>query len=181
MDKNLKSDIEKRMNAALQVLITHFHKIRTGRAHSSLLEDIKADYYGALTPLNQMANIKNLDARTLCVTPWDQQQSEQIATAIRNSDLGLNPNVSGNDIIINLPPLTEETRRDYQKHARAEAENARVAVRNVRRDGLHKLKEISGSEDEEKLSHKEIDKLTEESIKRIDQQLEHKEKELMEI
>lgn len=169
------------MNNALNVLNTHFHKIRTGRAHGSLLEDIKVDYYGAPTPLNQMANFKVLDARTLSITPWDKQQIEQILAAVRNSDLRLTPNRSGNDIIINLPPLTEETRKDYHKHARAEAENARIAVRNVRRDVLHKLKETAGSEDEEKAAHKVVDKLTEEYIKRIDQQLHHKEKELMEI
>ena len=167
------------MSGALGVLSAHFHKIRTGRAHSSLIEDIKADYYGTPTPINQMASIKILDARTLCIIPWEKRQLESIVTAIHKSDLDLNPNNTGEEIIIKLPPLTEETRKNYQKHARLEAENTRIAIRNVRRDGLHKLKETGPSEDEEKIIHKKIDKLTEEYIKKVDEQLRRKEKELL--
>lgn len=169
------------MESAISVLNSHFHKIRTGRAHSSLIEDIKVDYYGNPTPINQMATVKALDARTLSVQPWDKSQLDAVSNAILKSDLGLNPNNSGDEIIIQLPPLTEETRKDYQKHARTEAENARIAIRNVRRDGLHKLKESASSEDEEKITHKEIDRLTEEYIKKVDEQLQLKEKELLEF
>lgn len=181
MDTTLHKDITKRMDSALTVLNTHFHKIRTGRAHSSLIEDIKVDYYGNPTPINQMASVKVLDARTLSILPWDKNQLDAVNNAILKSDLGLNPNNSGDEIIIQLPPLTEETRKDYQKHARAEAENARIAIRNVRRDGLHKLKESAPSEDEEKVAHKEIDQLTEDYIKKVDEQLKLKEKELLEF
>ena len=181
MDQALHKDMEKRMANALNVLNTHFHKIRTGRAHSSLIEDIKADYYGTPTPINQMASIKTLDARTLTIIPWDKQQLEAIVMAILKSDLELNPNNTGEEIVIKLPPLTEETRKNYQKHARLEAEKTRIAIRNVRRDGLHKLKEAANSEDEEKILHKDIDKLTEEYIKKVDEKLQHKEKELLEF
>ena len=179
MDKQLQTDMQKRMESALTVLNHHFHKLRTGKAHSSLVEDIKVEYYGNLTPLQQMASIRTPDARTLSIAPWDKSQIEHVQKALQTSPLGLVPNVKDNEILINLPPLTEETRKDYQRQARNEAEQARIAIRNVRRDTLHKIKDLELSEDEEKRMHNEADKITEDFIKRVDDLLHQKEEDLL--
>ncbi len=179
MDKQLETDMKKRMDNAILVLNQHFNKLRTGRAHSSLVEDIKADYHGNPTPLNQMASIRILDARTLSISPWDKNQTETVQKALLASSLGLNPNVNDKgEVLIALPPLTEETRKDYQKQARNEAEQARIAIRNVRRDTLHKIKKLEPSQDDEKRMGNEADKITEEYIKRADHLLHQKEEDL---
>ena len=174
-------DATQRMESALTVLNTHFRKIRTGRAHSSLIEDIKADYYGNPTPLMQMANINTPDARTINIVPYDKTQIPTIAKAIEDSDLGMTPNTSEEAIIINIPPLNEETRNNFCKQARTEAEQSKVAIRNVRRDVLHKVKEDAESEDMEKQQIQQVDKLTESYIQKVDQLLQQKEKELLEF
>ncbi len=179
--ESIEKDMKHRMEAALSVLASNFSKLRTGRAHSSLVEDIKVAYYGNPTPLNQVANINTPDARTLSIVPYDKGQMNEISAAIRDSDLGLNPNTSADSIIINIPPLNEETRNNYRKHARAEAEQTRVAIRNVRRDVIHKIKEAAASEDEEKQESAKVDKATEEFIGKVEERLQQKEQELMEI
>ena len=136
MIEDIKQDIEERMGKALEALSHNFNKIRTGRAHPSLLDSIRIEYYGAETPLNQLANINIEDARTLSVVAFDKGITPDIERAILKSDLGLNPATAGDVIRIPMPVLTEETRKGYIKQARAEAESARVSVRNARRDGL---------------------------------------------
>jgi ribosome recycling factor len=160
-------------------------KMRTGRAHPSLVENLKVDYYGSEMPLTQVANITVEDARTLVVTPWDKGAVQAIEKAIYKSDLGLTPNTAGTVIRVPLPPLTEERRRDITKVVRGDAENARVAVRNVRRDVLQDakeaLKEKLISQDEEKKVQDEIQKLTDKHVADIDQALAEKEKEIMQV
>ena len=142
MIDDIKQDTEERMGKALEALSHNFNKIRTGRAHPSLLDSIRIEYYGAETPLNQLANINIEDARTLSVVAFDKAITPDIERAILKSDLGLNPATAGDVIRIPMPVLTEETRKGYIKQARAEAESARVSVRNARRDGLGMLKEL---------------------------------------
>jgi ribosome recycling factor len=176
---------EAHMAKTIESLKTELKKLRTGRAHPSLLEHIKVDYYGNPTPLNQIASITVTDPRTLSITPWDKTMVQPIEKAIINSDLGLNPNTAGTVIRVPLPPLTEERRRNLVKTVRAEAENARVAVRNVRRNAnnsiknLYKDKQIS--EDEEHRAQENIQKFTDNFIKEIDKILADKESELLEI
>ena len=142
MIDDIKQDTEERMGKALEALAHNFNKIRTGRAHPSLLDSIRIEYYGAETPLNQLANINIEDARTLSVVAFDKAITPDIERAIMKSDLGLNPATAGDVIRIPMPVLTEETRKGYIKQARGEAESARVSVRNARRDGLGMLKEL---------------------------------------
>ena len=185
MIDDIKKDAQSRMKKSLEALHQNFNKIRTGRAHSSVLDAVTVDYYGAQVPLNQVASINVEDARTLTVVPWEQQMVPKIEKAIMTSDLGLNPASAGNVIRVPMPMLTEETRKGYIKQARQEAEHARVAVRNVRRDAngdlksLLKEKEIS--EDEQKRGEDDIQKITDEQVASVDRLLEAKEKELMEI
>ncbi len=185
MIEDIRSETIERMVKSLEALQNHFNRIRTGRAHPSILDSILIEYYGASVPLSQVANINVEDARTLSLTPWEKALVPDIEKAIMKSDLGLNPATAGAVIRIPMPPLTEETRRGYTKQARAEAENARVSIRNARRDamsllkGLEKDKEIS--EDEERCAQDEIQKVTDEYIAKVEAALEVKEKDLLEI
>jgi ribosome recycling factor len=160
-------------------------KLRTGRAHPSLVENLRVDYYGTETPLQQLANVSVEDARTLVITPWDKGAVQAVEKAIYKSDLGLTPNTAGTVIRVPLPPLTEERRRDVTKVVRGDAENARVAVRNVRRDVLQDVKEAQKekliSQDEEKKAQEEIQKLTDKHVADIEQALAVKEKEIMQV
>ena len=178
-------DAEVRMSKSIDSLHTEFSKIRTGRAHPSLLDQIQVDYYGAATPINQVANVTIEDSRTLVVTPWEKDMVAKVEKAIMGSDLGLNPATAGTVIRIPMPPLTEERRRDLVKVVRHEAEQGRVAIRNIRRDAnsdfkdLLKEKEIS--EDEERKAGEDIQKLTDTYVAKIDKVLADKEAELMEV
>jgi len=178
-------DAEVRMGKSIDSLHTEFSKIRTGRAHPSLLDQIQVDYYGAGTPINQVANVNIEDSRTLVVTPWEKDMVAKVEKAIMGSDLGLNPATAGTVIRIPMPPLTEERRRDLVKVVRHEAEQGRVAIRNIRRDAnsdfkdLLKEKEIS--EDEEHKAEENIQKLTDTYVAKIDKVLADKEAELMEV
>lgn len=182
---DLKKDAEDRMKKAVEVLGHNLNKIRTGRAHPSILDTIRVSYYGSDVPLSQIANIGVEDARTLTVSPWERNMVPDVEKAIMKSDLGLNPNSAGTVIRIPMPMLTEETRKGYTKQARSEAENSRVAIRNVRRDVLADFKELLKdkeiSEDEERKAQEDIQKLTDRFIAEIDKALTAKESELMEI
>ena len=185
MIEEIIKDAEFRMVKSCDSLHTEFSKIRSGRAHPSLLDQIQVDYYGAGTPINQVANVTIEDSRTLVVTPWEKDMVAKIEKAIMGSDLGLNPATAGTVIRIPMPPLTEERRRDLVKVVRHEAEQGRVAIRNIRRDAnsdfkdLLKEKEIS--EDEERKAEENIQKLTDTYVAKIDKVLADKEAELMEV
>lgn len=184
MINDLKKDCEVRMRKSLDALDQAFMKVRTGRAHPAMLKDIQVPYYGMDVPLNQVANVAIEDARTLLVQPFERTMVQAIDKAIRTSDLGLNP-ITADVIRIPLPALTEETRRNMQKQARAEAENARVAVRNIRRDVLADIKELLKekdiSEDEERRASDDIQKITDKFVADIEKSLQHKEAELMQV
>ncbi len=185
MIEEIQLDSEERMEKSLEALRQDFTKIRTGRAHTSLLDHITVPYYGADTPLAQVANVNVLDARTLGITPWEHKMVPVIEKAIIDSGLGLNPSTSGTIIRIPLPPMTEDRRRDMTKIVRHEAEAGRVAVRNIRRDANHHLKKLVKdkviSEDDERHAEEQIQKLTDKFITKIDELLTEKEAELMEI
>jgi ribosome recycling factor len=185
MIDDIKKDAEQRMGKSLEALGHNFNKIRTGRAHPSLLDSIRLDYYGADTPLNQMANVTVEDARTLSVTAWDKSTVPDIERAIHKSDLGLNPATAGEVIRIPMPMLTEETRKGYTRQAKAEAESARVSVRNARRDALSILKDLLKekeiSEDEEHRAQDDVQKLTDRFIAEVEKSLAEKESDLLEI
>jgi len=181
----IQSDANTRMGKSIDSLKQDLMKVRTGRAHTSLLDSVMVDYYGNPTPLNQVANISILDSRTLSVQVCEKQMTPVVEKAILTSDLGLNPSTSGDLMRIPLPPLTEETRKNLTKVVRHEGENAKVAVRNIRRDANASLKELEKekeiSEDEEHRGQDNIQKLTNKRIKEIDDILSAKEKDLMEI
>lgn len=181
----LKKDAEQRMEKALDALALAFNKIRTGRAHPSLLDGIMVSYYGVDTPLAQVASIVIEDARTLSVTPWEKNIVPDVEKAIMKSDLGLNPTTAGTVIRLPLPSLTEETRKTYGRQARNEAEGGRIAIRNVRRNVLGDIKDMLKdkmiSEDEERRAQDEVQKITDSYIAKVDQALAAKEKDLMEI
>jgi len=185
MINDIKKDAEGRMKKAVEALVNNFNKIRTGRAHPSLLDGITVDYYGTETPLSQVANINIDDARTLSVSPWERNLVPVIEKAIMKSDLGLNPSTNGGLIRIPLPMLTEETRKTFIKQARAEAEHGRVAVRNVRRDVLGDvkvlLKDKAIGEDDDRRAQDEIQKITDKYIAEVDKALAVKEADLMAI
>lgn len=185
MIEDIRKDAKSRMAKSVESLKHELAKIRTGRAHTSLLDHITVDYYGSEVPIGQAANITVEDARTLMVTPWDKSMVKAIEKAIMNSDLGLNPATAGNVMRVPMPPLTEERRRDLVRVVRHEAENARVAVRNIRRDANGDLKtllkEKEVSEDEERRAQEEIQKLTDKFIQDVDELLQEKEAELMEV
>ena len=185
MIDDLKNEASERMEKSLEALAHNFNKIRTGRAHPSLLDGLKVEYYGAETPLNQVANINVEDARTLALTVWDKSMTPAVEKAIMKSDLGLNPVTAGEVIRIPMPMLTEETRKGYIRQARNEAESARVSVRNARRDAMGMLKELVKekeiSEDEERRGQDEVQKLTDGFIERVEKLLAEKETDLMEI
>ena len=185
MINDIKADAKSRMEKSLEALGHAFAKIRTGRAHPSILDAVRVDYYGSEVPISQVANITVEDARTLAVTPWEKPMVGEVEKAIMKSDLGLNPASAGAVIRVPMPPLTEETRKGYTKQARAEAEHARVAVRNIRRDALADvkdlLKEKEITEDDDRRAGDDIQKLTDDMVKRIDQLLQEKEADLMEV
>ena len=185
MTKEIISDADRRMNKSLEAFRHELAKIRTGRAHTSLLEHVTVNYYGSDVPLNQASNINVLDARTLGITAWDKKMVPDIEKAILNSDLGLNPVTTGELIRVPLPALTEERRKELIKVVRNEGEQAKIAVRNIRRDANHSLKELikekSIAEDEERKAEDKVQKLTDDHIAQIDKILEEKEKEMMEI
>ncbi len=185
MLEDIKKDAASRMGKCVETFQADLKKLRTGRAHPSLIETLKVDYYGSDTPLKQVANISVEDARTLVVSPWEKNMVQAIEKAIHKSDLGLNPMSAGTVIRIPLPPLTEERRRDITKVVRADAENARVAVRNVRRDVIadvkEALKEKLITQDDEKKAEVDIQKLTDKYIGDIDAHLAAKEKEIMQV
>jgi ribosome recycling factor len=179
------SEAEARMDSALDALGHNFNKIRTGRAHPSLLDGLRVTYYGADTPINQVANVNVEDARTLSLTAWDRSMIPEIEKAILKSDLGLNPATAGEVIRIPMPALTEETRKGYIKQARGEAEAARVSVRNARRDAMGMLKDLEKekeiSEDDERRGQERVQKLTDKFVARIEEMLAAKEADLLEI
>jgi ribosome recycling factor len=185
MIEEFKKDAEVRMNKSVEALKSELTKLRTGRAHTSLLEHITVDYYGSEVPINQVANISVSDARTLTVTPWEKQMVSAVEKSIMNSGMGLNPASAGEVIRVPLPPLTEERRKDMIRVVRQEGEGARVAIRNIRRDVLGDiktlLKEKEITEDDERRSHDDIQKITDKYIAQVDKLLEDKEKDLMEF
>jgi ribosome recycling factor len=178
-------DARSRMGKSVESLRHDLAKIRTGRAHPSLLEHIQVPYYGVDTPLSQMANIAVEDSRTLTITPWEKTMVQAIEKAIMNSDLGLNPSSAGQVIRVPLPPLTEERRRDLTRIVRQEAEQGKVAVRNIRRDAISTIKDLLKdkeiSEDEARRAEEQIQKLTDEHVAKVDQILKDKEEELMAV
>lgn len=185
MIDEIQQDAEERMQKSVDSLEAALAKIRTGRAHPSILEHLTVEYYGAVTPLNQAGNVSVEDARTLTITLWDASMVKSVEKAIMDSDLGLNPSTAGTVIRVPMPPLTEERRRDFVKIARQEAENARVAVRNIRRDAnsdlkaMEKEKEIS--EDDERRGQDLIQKSTDKFVAMIDERVKKKEADLMEV
>lgn len=185
MLQDIIKDAGTRMDKTVASFKVDLTKIRTGRAHPSLLDHVLVDYYGTMTPIPKAANVVVEDARTLVVTAWDKSMVSAIERAILESDLGLNPNTAGTVIRIPLPPLTEERRRELVKVCKAEAEQAKVAVRNVRRDGISDLKDLLKekeiAEDEERRGQDEIQKLTDAHIKKIDEVLAAKEQEILAV
>ncbi|MCB1801409.1 MAG: ribosome recycling factor [Gammaproteobacteria bacterium] len=185
MIDDIKKDAAGRMTKSVESLGDNLAKVRTGRAHPSLLDHLTVSYYGSDVPLKQVANIGVEDARTITVQPFEQQMVSAVEKAIMESDLGLNPNSAGTVIRVPMPPLTEERRRDMTKIVRAEAEQARVAVRNIRRDANNDLKALVKekliSEDDERRGQEIIQKLTDQHVKEIDEMLETKEADLMSV
>lgn len=185
MIEEIKQDAQERMGKSLEALKSAFAKIRTGRAHPNILDGITIDYYGSQTALSQVANVSVEDARTLSVTPWENNLVPDIERAIMSSDLGLNPSTAGNVIRLPMPALTEETRKIFIKQAKQEAETARVSVRNIRRDANSALKSLLKdkeiSEDEERKAEADIQKITDGAVADVEALLAVKEKDLMEI
>ena len=183
MIKDIHTKAQTRMTKCVDALKHDLTKVRTGRASSGLLDNVVVNYYGSDTPLKQIANVVVEDVRTLTITPWEKNQIQAIEKAIITSDLGLTPNTMGTTIRINLPPLTEERRRDMVKLIKGEAEGAKVAVRNVRRDAIEEIKKAQKdkliSEDDEKRAETDIQKITDKAVADIDAAIVAKEKELM--
>ena len=182
---DIQKDARNRMTKSLDSLRHELAKIRTGRAHPSLLEHVHVDYYGSEVPIGQAASVTVEDARTLSVTPWDKSMVPLIEKAILTSDLGLNPTTAGQVIRIPLPPLTEERRKDLGRVVHQEGENAKIAIRNIRRDANHHIKELLRdkeiSEDEERKAEHEIQQVTDVAVKKVDEIVAEKEQELLEI
>lgn len=185
MLNEITQDATERMQKSVESLVTNFKKIRTGRAHPSILEGIQVSYYGSDVPLSQVANISVEDGRTLSIIPWEKPMVPVIEKAIMTSGLGLNPATAGENIRVPMPPLTEETRKGYIKQARQEAESARVAIRNIRRDANGDLKDLLKekeiTEDDQRRGEDQIQKITDKHVAEVDGLLEQKEKDLMEI
>lgn len=184
MINEIKKDGEARMQKTLEALESTFSKVRTGRAHPGMLSGVMVSYYGADTPLNQVASVNVEDSRTLLVQPFERTMVQAIDKAIREADLGLNP-MTADVIRVPMPALTEDTRRDMQKLARSEAENSRVSIRNIRRDMMNDIKELAKekeiSEDDERRASDDIQKITDKYIETIDSRLSKKETDLMEV
>ncbi len=181
----IKKDAADRMAKSVAALKQELTKIRTGRAHTSLLDHITVEYYGSQTPLNQVSNVGVEDSRTLVVTPWEKDMVQPIEKAIMNSDLGLNPATAGTVIRVPLPALTEERRKDMIRVVRNEAEGGRVAIRNIRRDALNDVKDLLKEkmigEDDERRAEGEVQVITDKYVSQVDALLAEKESELMEI
>jgi len=185
MIADVKKTAEQKMHKSVEALKTDLGKVRTGRAHTGILDHITVDYYGTQMPLNQVANLTLIDARTIGIAPWEKKMGAVIEKAIRESDLGLNPSSQGDLIRVPMPALTEERRRELIKVVKAEGENAKVAVRNLRRDANHHLKDLlkekEVSEDDERRAQDEVQKLTDKFIAEIDKLLAAKEADLMAV
>lgn len=185
MIADVKKNAEQKMQKSIETLKSDLGKVRTGRAHTGLLDHIKIDYYGTPTAINQIANISLIDARTIGVTPWEKKLGGAIEKAIRDSDLGLNPVSMGDIVRVPMPPLTEERRKDLIKVVRGEAETARIAIRNVRRDANTQLKDLlkdkKVAEDDERRGQEDVQKLTDRYIADVDKTLAAKEAELLAV
>ena len=185
MISDVRKSAEQKMARSIETLKTDLAKVRTGRAHTGLLDHIHVDYYGTPTPLPQVANVTLADPRTIGVTPWEKKMIPVVEKAIRDSDLGVNPSTSGDMIRVPMPPLTEERRRELIKVVHKEAEAAKIAVRNVRREANEHLKKLlkdkQCSEDEERRAHDELQKLTDRYVAEVDRLLQGKEADLMAI
>ena len=185
MIADVKKTAEQKMHKSLEALKADLGKVRTGRAHTGILDHIMVDYYGTQMPLNQVANLTLIDARTIGISPWEKKMGAVIEKAIRESDLGLNPSAQGDLIRVPMPALTEERRRELIKVVKGEGENAKVAVRNLRRDANHHLKDLlkqkAVSEDDERRAQDEVQKLTDKFIAEIDKLLAAKEADLMAV
>jgi ribosome recycling factor len=185
MLNEIKKDAQTRMQKSVESLRHDLTKVRTGRASTALVDHLKVNYYGSDMPLSQVASIAVTDARSLTITPWEKQMVAPVEKAILASDLGLTPNTAGTVIRINLPALTEERRRELSKHVHAEGENTKVAVRNIRRDANHHVKELlkdkQVTEDDVRRAEDEIQKLTDSAIKDVDEVVKAKEQELMAV
>src|SRR5256714_10156238 len=181
----LKKTTDQKMDKTIQTFKADLAKVRTGRAHTGLLEHIQVDYYGTPTPINQVAKVTLIDSRTIGVTPFEKKMTQAVEKAIRDSDLGLNPASQGETVRVPMPLLTEERRKELIKVVRHEAENARVAVRNLRRDAIHHLKDAlkkhEVSENDERRAQDEVQKMTDRHIADIDRMLQEKEKELLAV
>jgi len=182
---DLKTDIEAKMTKSIGALSNAFNKIRTGRAHPSLLDGLTVSYYGSDTPLSQVGNVNVIDARTLSVSVWEKDLIPEVEKAIHKSDLGLNPSTTGDLIRIPMPQLTEETRKNFIKKARSEAEGARISIRNARREILSNVKDLLKkkeiTEDNERQIQEDVQKITDRYIKQVDEVLLSKESDLLEI
>ncbi len=185
MLNDIKKDAQNRMTKSVEALRHELTKLRTGRASTAIVEHLKVNYYGSDVPLSQVASVAIADARSLTITPWEKNIIGAVEKAILASDLGLTPNTAGTVIRINLPPLTEERRKELSKHVAHEGENAKVAIRNVRRDAIQQVKELLKekkiTEDDQRRSDDEIQKLTDQFVKNIDEVVKAKEDELMAI
>ena len=185
MLNEIKKDAQARMTKSIEALRHDLTKLRTGRATTALVDHLKVNYYGSDMPLTQVASVTVTDARSLTISPWEKQMVSAVEKAILASDLGLTPNTAGTVIRINIPALTEERRRELSKHVHGEGENAKIAVRNIRRDANQQvkdlLKEKEITEDEERQTQDEIQKLTDKAIKDIDDVVKAKEQELMSV
>ena len=185
MIEEIKQDADERMGKSLEVLGSNFARIRTGRANPGLLDGIEIEYYGNPTPLNQAASVTVEDARTLVISPWEKNLIPEIERAILKSDLGITPASTSELVRVPLPPLTEENRKDLARHAKQEAENARIAIRNIRRDAINDVRELvkekEAAEDEAHRAEEDIQKLTDRRVAEVDAALAAKEAELMEV
>ncbi|MBX3685214.1 MAG: ribosome recycling factor [Rhodocyclaceae bacterium] len=185
MIPELKKTIEQKMQKSIEVLKADLAKVRTGRAHTGLLDHVQVEYYGSMVPVNQVANVTLIDARTIGVQAWEKPMMQKVEKAIRDSDLGLNPSNQGDIIRVPMPALTEERRRDLIKVVKTEGESAKVAIRNLRRDANGSLKDAAKdkeiSEDEERRAQDDVQKLTDRYIGEVDKLLAQKEQELLQI
>lgn len=182
---DVKKQTEQKMTKSIEALKNDLGKVRTGRAHTGILDHVMVDYYGSMMPLAQVANVNLSDARTITVQPWEKKLVTAVEKAIREADLGLNPSIQGDMIRVPMPPLTEERRKELAKVVKSEGENAKVAIRNIRRDANNALKDAlkakTVSEDEEKRAQDDVQKLTDRFIAEIDKAIAEKEKELMAV
>ena len=182
---DIRKSTEQKMQKSVDALKVNLSKIRTGRAHAGILDHVQVDYYGSMVPISQVANVTLIDARTIGVSPWEKKMAQAIDKAIRESDLGLNPTMIGELIRVPMPPLSEERRRELTKVVKSEGEDARVAIRNLRRDANTHLKDLlkhkSVSEDEERRAQDDIQKLTDRYVTEVDKILQFKEQEIMTV